>query len=243
VGLTALLLFLGGVCAGLWRRVRDTRAGPAEVGLLVAAAGVFFTWLLHTSADWLHEIPGVTGIALFGAAVLVSPWRRPRGSRAGHGHAIAVAVCAVVVAVGVITVGRAALADEYREDAQQNLAKDPRAAIEDANDSLELNDEALDTYYIKSGAYARLGDYRMARVTLEEAARREPHNFVPFALLGDLAKNYNDYWPSQAYYRRASALNPREETLHNLSLDPFTYEKLERRQRQADRARGRRDTP
>jgi UDP-GlcNAc:undecaprenyl-phosphate GlcNAc-1-phosphate transferase len=224
LGVAALLAFLGGVGAGLHRRLRQARADPRALGLTVAAGGTFITWLVHTSVDWLHVIPGVTGMALFAAAVLVSPWPRERGSRAGGGHALAVALCAVLAAAGALTVGRAALADRYRSQAEEVLASDPREAIRKADDSLELNDEALDTYYVKSAAYARLGDYQGAMAPLLEAARREPSHFVAYALMGDVAKRYGDYWLSRNFYIDASERNPREETLANLALDPNAYE-------------------
>ena len=62
-------------------------------------------------------------------------------------------------------------------------------------------------------AYARLDDYSGARATLQIAARREPHNYVPPALLGDLAMRRGYYRLAAAEYRRALALNPRDPEL------------------------------
>ena len=72
------------------------------------------------------------------------------------------------------------------------LTSDPAAAIAKARDSLRLNDERLQAYYLEAAAWARLGDYRRARAALAEAARREPHDFVTWALLGDLATRRGD---------------------------------------------------
>jgi UDP-GlcNAc:undecaprenyl-phosphate GlcNAc-1-phosphate transferase len=217
LGALALLAFLLGVGLGLVRRVREAAGDPRAIGLTVAAAGTFVTWLVHTSVDWLHVIPGVTGIALFAAAVLVGPWARERGSRAGGGHAVAVALCALLSAAGALTVGRAALADRYRSQAEQRLESDPADAIRKADDSLALNDESTDTYYVKSAAYARLGDFRGSLAALREAAELEPSNYVTYALMGDLAKRRGEYRLSSDFYSTASERNPRDELLRDLA--------------------------
>lgn len=227
VGMAALLAFIGAVLFGIGRRLRQA-SDPRALALTVAATGTFLTWLVHTSVDWLHVIPGVTGIALFAAAVLVSPWRRERGSRASSGHAVAVALCALLSAVGALTVGRAALADHYRGQAEDRVVSDPEGAIRKADDSLALNDEATDTYYVKSAAAARLGDFTGALAALREARDREPSNFIPYALMGDLAKRHGDYWLARDFYMSASERNPRDAVLHDVAVDPLAYERIAR---------------
>ena len=87
---------------------------------------------------------------------------------------------------------------------------DPAEAIVKAKDSQRLNDERLQAYYLESAAWARLGDYPRARAALAEATRREPHDFVTWALLGDLATRREEDRQALADYRRALALNPRD---------------------------------
>jgi hypothetical protein len=219
VGGIALLVFLGGVIAGARRRLREARRHEREIGLLVAALGVFVTWLVHTSVDWLHVLPGITGVALAAAAVLVAPWTRQRVV-SGRRQVLPVAACAVAVVLGGVMVGRWALADRYTGQAEEALASDPGRAAERADAALELNDESLRTYYAKAAAYARLDDYERARATLAEAARREPSDFVPWALLGDLAFRRGDIEASKRYYLRAWKLNPRDSLLGNYAFDP-----------------------
>ena len=205
VGAAALALFLAAVLYGFARRARAARTNLQDRGLAVAAGGAFLVWLVHTSVDWLHLIPGVTGLALASAAVLVGPWRRPAAERATAVRRSVVLACAVVIVFGAALVGRSALAEKYRTDAQGLIQAAPARAIAKADDSLALDDEALDTYYAKAAAYARLDDYRRARSTLIEATRREPHDFVTWGLLGDLAVRRGALADARRAYSRGCA--------------------------------------
>ena len=109
--------------------------------------------------------------------------------------------------------GRAALADRYLNEGRDALAIEPAEAIAKAKDSQRLNDEGLQAYYLESAAWARLGDYPRARAALTEATRREPHDSITWALLGDLATRRGEDAQALADYRRALALNPRNRAL------------------------------
>jgi UDP-GlcNAc:undecaprenyl-phosphate GlcNAc-1-phosphate transferase len=213
VGGALLAIFLVAIAAGFVRRAREAKHNPRARGLVVAAGGTFTVWLVHTSVDWLHLIPGLTGIALCSAAVLVGPWARSRGGGMGKGRIAISGVCGLVVLVGAVLVGRAALADRYLNEGRDVLLSDPPEAIVKAKDSQRLNDERLQAYYLESAAWARLGDYPRARAPLEEATRREPHDFVSWTLLGDLATRREKDRLALTDYRRALALNPRDPVL------------------------------
>jgi Flp pilus assembly protein TadD len=86
-------------------------------------------------------------------------------------------------------------------------------ALDKAGDSLRLNDEALPAYYLRAAAWARLGDYERARAALTEATEREPRDFVPWTLLGDLATRRGDDRQALRDYGRAHQLNPRDRTI------------------------------
>ena len=120
-GLAALALFIIAVLAGFVRRARAARTSLEDRGLAVAAGGAFLVWLLHTSVDWLHLIPGVTGLALAFAAVLVGPWRRPAAGAGTATRRAVVLACTGLIVVGAVLVGRSALADSYRSDARDRL--------------------------------------------------------------------------------------------------------------------------
>jgi glycosyl transferase family 4/O-antigen ligase/polysaccharide polymerase Wzy-like membrane protein len=221
VGGLLVLVFVAAVLAGFARRVSAAQRDRGQAALAVAAGGTFLVWLLHTSVDWLHLIPGLTGIALGAAAVLVGPWRP--GAPSGHPRrrTAITAAAAVVAVVGAIAVGRVTLADHYRHQGQEAVnAGNSAQAIEHARDSLSLNDETLSTYYVLAAAEARLGRYRQARTALAEATRREPHDFVPWGLLGDLAVRRGDLATARQDYGTASRLNPRDPSLRTLARNP-----------------------
>lgn len=220
VGGLLVAAFIGAVLLGLARRALAARRPGPEAGLVVAAGGIFVVWLVHTSVDWIHLIPGVTGAALAAAAVLLSPWRR--AARGGRGilHKAVVAGCAVLVVAAAVFLGRATLADRYATDATGTLASDARKALTQTGHSLALNGDDVSTHYTRSAAYARLGDYGGARATLLDALRVEPQNFVTWALLGDLAVRHGEPLLAQRYYRRAQQLNPRDAQLAALARQP-----------------------
>jgi hypothetical protein len=222
VGGAALLLFLGGVAAGFLRRALAARRDRSEAALAVAAGGLFCTWLVHTSVDWLHLIPGVTGIALCAAAVLVGPWPRARAAISPtRWHQALVAVLAVLVFLAAAYLGRATLADRDLRAGQAALeAGQPQRALAQARDSLELNPGVLDALYLEAAALARGGDYAGARAALIQATRSEPSNFVPWALLGDLAVRRGDFALAGENYGRAARLNPLNGTLEGLAREP-----------------------
>ena len=237
-GCSGCLLFLGAVLAGFARRARAARTNATDLGLAVAGGGMFLVWLVHTSVDWLHLIPGVTGIALCGAAVLVAPWARPGGAAGRSPRRIAtIAVCALLVLVGATLVGRAALADKYRSDSKESrgLRSRRRRWTRPRTRSPSTTSRCPPTtprppptpgWTTTSGLEA----------ALIEATRREPHDFVPWALLGDLATRRGEERQAQRYYRQALRLNPRNaglretergvggpKTATSTGLDPFRH--------------------
>jgi tetratricopeptide (TPR) repeat protein len=127
--------------------------------------------------------------------------------------------CAALALVGAALLGRAALAERYLDQGRAVLASRPATALERANESVRLNDEALSAYYLRSAAWARLGSYRQARAALGEATRREPHDFLPWTLLGDLATRRGDTSQAVHDYGRARRLNPRDPAIAALTRE------------------------
>jgi hypothetical protein len=219
VGMLFLLLFVGAVIAGLWRQSRRALEVPARRTVAVAAGGAFVAWLAHTSVDWLHNIPGVTGVALCAAAALVAPWARRRGGSMST-RILVVGLVGLAAVAAADSVGRLAYADKDRIDARDSLRSDPVEALRLANRSLSLNDASVPALYVKSAAYARLGRYRESRATLLEAAKVEPRDHLTWALLGDLSARRGKFRQARAYYKRSLALNPRNPFVRALAEHP-----------------------
>jgi tetratricopeptide (TPR) repeat protein len=223
VPLGALLLALGLGAAALARAARTSAAAAFQA---VAAIGCVAAWLVHTSVDWLHLLPGVTGVALASAVVLVrrrAPMAealaqrpaavasRPAPRRAGY--AVAAVGLALTMVAASASLGRQVLSERYLREAQSTLARDPARALELADRTLRLDRGAVEAYYVKSAAFARFGEARAARAALAEAARREPSDHVTWALMGDLALRMGERDAAHRAYRTALSLNPRDPAL------------------------------
>ncbi|MDX6691739.1 MAG: hypothetical protein QOG15_3196 [Solirubrobacteraceae bacterium] len=224
LGVLGALLFAAGVflvAAGAWRRIRD----PGRTPVVVAGLGVVTAWVAHASVDWMHLLPGLTGIALLGAAVLLrSPGNaRPVPASPARRHirrAAAALAIGAAITIAALSLSRQGLTDRYITRAQDALAGNPARAVTEADRALRLDREATAAYYVKAAALARFGDAHGARAVLLDAARREPRNFVTWALLGDLSVRRGALPAAQADYRRAARLNPRDRRLAKLAADP-----------------------
>ncbi len=224
LGIIGALLFAAAlvlIAAGAWRRIRTGGRAP----VLVAALGVATTWLVHTSVDWMHLLPGLTGVALLGAAVLLRGRDAPVPARAkpprpGIARLAPALVVGVAITIAALSLSRQGLSELYVTRAQDALADDPARSLTEANRALRLDHEAIAAYYAKAAALARFGEGDAARAVLLDATRREPRNFVTWALLGDLAVRRGEPGEAQSDYRRAAELNPRDAGLAKLAADP-----------------------
>jgi UDP-GlcNAc:undecaprenyl-phosphate/decaprenyl-phosphate GlcNAc-1-phosphate transferase len=223
-GLALTLLFLAGVVAGALRWRAAARASRTERALLVAGLGTFSAWAVHTQVDWIHLLPGITAIALMGAAVLL---RRPqpvpadRRMLAPAPRALVAALIVLPVAIAGVSLSRQVLSQHYAGDAREALAAgEAEDALRAADRALRLDRETLSTYYTKAAAFARLGDAEAAEGTLLQAVRVEPGDFLTYALLGDLSVRRRDFSAASGYYLQAAARNPREPALAELVENP-----------------------
>jgi O-antigen ligase len=208
VGLLLILAALGaasvGAGAAAWR-ARSER----ERLLAVGGLGAFAWWLLQTSVDWMHLLPGLTCVALV-SAVVALPRRSPTAAAdAPSSRPLAItAAMVVVICLAAAGVGRTTLASFLLEDARSALPEDPAKAIDRSRAALGLRPGDVDALVVEAAAAARSGDYDAARGALLEATDLEPHNFLPYVLLGDLATRRGDIGAARAAYARAAALNP-----------------------------------
>ncbi len=230
VGAALLGAFLLAVLLGAWKRSREAHLGEPGIGLTVAAIGIFVVWLAQTSVDWLHLIPGLTGIALGGAAILLRPlWPKPDRAAGLFPMPIpAVAIALALAVVAIVFIGRPTLAQRLRSEAQDEAATSPAKALGKVEESLSLNPDAVQAYYTKASALAQLDAYAPARAALLEAIHREPHNYVSWALLGDLNTRRGNIAGATRAYRKASVLNPRDAELRLLATHPALVRQLHR---------------
>ena len=171
-------------------------APPSARFLAVAATGAVAAWLVHTSVDWIHLLPGVTGVALAFAAVLLMR-RQPRqptrrGGAAGRPSA------APALRLG------ARRRDGARRRRRQPEPAGPGRALPAVRAARARGAAGRRAARRRSLASARPGGGRRATTSsrprwrgstsrapraraLLSAAEREPHDFVTWALLGDLA--------------------------------------------------------
>ena len=233
VGALLLAAFIAGIAWGAVRMRPAARRSALTRSLMVGAVGAFTAWLVQTSVDWMQLLPGLTAIAIAAVAVMVRPRSLPRPAGATSrkprfGKALtsrpALALGASTIVVTLIVAGaslsRQGLADLYRERAQNELVTRPASALTDTNRSLNIDSDAVETYYVKAAALAHFDQAAGAEAALRQALAHEPDNFVTWALLGDIAVREGRLRVARRDYARAHQLNPRETILAELSRDP-----------------------
>jgi len=227
VGAGLLLAVLVGIALGARRAARAARDDDLARATTVAAVGGLTAWLTHTSVDWMHLLPGVTGVALLLATVLLrerdesplGPVNPMRNLSRGRQVTVAGVLGLALVLAGA-SLSRQGLSELFQDRARSALSADPARAITEADRSLRLDREAVATYYVKAAAQARFGRGAAAERTLLQAAAKEPSDFVTWALLGDLAVRRGQLARATAYYERGVKLNPRDRSLNELVRDP-----------------------
>jgi hypothetical protein len=75
-GGVVLALLLAGLGLAIARSRARARVSADARTAMVAATGVTVVWLVSTSGDWMHLLPGVTAMALIAIAVLCRPTAR-----------------------------------------------------------------------------------------------------------------------------------------------------------------------
>jgi tetratricopeptide (TPR) repeat protein len=232
LGLVGALLLVGllvGIGWGVMRMRESAASSALSRALMVGATGAFVAWLTQTSVDWMHLLPGLTAIAIAAVAVLVraqgTHQHSDQGSFSGALtsrliRALGLSALLATLVVAGASLSRQGLADIYRARAQHELDTHPATALTEVNRSLDIDSDAVETFYIKAAALARFDQATAAEAALGEALAREPNNFVTWALLGDIAVRESRFAVAKRDYGRAHQLNPRNSTLAELAVDP-----------------------
>lgn len=217
-----LLLVVPVLIAGLrgYSRCRSR----ADTALTTAALGMFTAWLAGTSVDWLYDIPGLTGMALLAAAVVLTtaaPSLRASEARSSPfprtrpvlGLALGLGLTLGVVALFAGSLGRQYLGTLYSDSGRGLVYRHPLPALQTLRTAERLDPWSMQTQYAVAAAYARLDDYQAARAALRHAEQLEPENYVPPALLGDIATRAGRPAEALTAYLRALRLDPLEPAL------------------------------
>ncbi|MGO9972095.1 MAG: O-antigen ligase family protein [Solirubrobacteraceae bacterium] len=141
-----------------------------------------------------------------------------RGRRSQAALVLALAALALVAA----SIGRQYAASRYaasgyaKIDSRDVTGQQAVSAIHTLQTAEQLDPYSLQTLYGIARAYAVLDDYNDAREALLAAQSREPHNYVPPALLGDIASRAGYYRVALAEYSRAESLDPHDPAVQAL---------------------------
>jgi tetratricopeptide (TPR) repeat protein len=221
-GAIGLALFLVAVLAAALTGRRTTLAG-SDASLKIAALGMFTAWLAATSVDWLYDIPGLACMAMLAAAVLVvpvpaavaqpQPQPQPALGRRSRRAQVTLVLTLGLLALVAASLGRQYVAMLYSDSGKGLVSRQPVKALQTLRTAEQLDPWSLQTQYAVASAYAHLDDYQSARAALLRAAQLEPENYVPAALLGDIATRAGDRAAALAAYRRALRLDPLEPAL------------------------------
>ncbi len=207
---------LGGGVPGAGVKGRRTLAG-GDPAVRIAALGVFTAWLAATSVDWLYDIPGLTGMALLAATILVAPAEQTtdpaQPKRPAQLGRLGVIGTLGLLALVAASLGRQYVAVLYSNSGQALVPSRPVDALRRLQTAEQLDPWSMQTQYAVASAYAKLDDYGAAQAALSNARQLEPENYVPPALLGDIATRAGDRKEALADYRRALALDPLEPAL------------------------------
>jgi O-antigen ligase len=199
-GLVIVVLFVG--LALSVRGFSRNRLRAEQAGIAVGATGVLVGWVVQTSVDWLHLLPGITGIALASVVLMAPADRRPP-------RPLGPVLASAAVVLALFCVGRVVLAEHYLDAARAD-ARAGRTAKAEAQvaHALRFEPDAADAYYLRASILASLDRYRQATDTLLVVARDQPRNYLPWELVGDLALRRGERAVARDAYRRAIARNP-----------------------------------
>lgn len=217
VGLGLLVATFAAVAFAALRAVRRARTA-ADRALVAGAIGAVAAWSVHTSLDWLYNVPAVTGVALVCVAALLTAGARRRedadeatpAAPAGLARrARAARVAAVAALAGVaasLSVGLAV--HGYTSRAEARVATDPVAARDLARKATRLDGGDVPAWIALAAAEARLGSYARSDAALRRIVTAEPASYVGYALRGDLATRAGLTGRAHALYTAAARRNP-----------------------------------
>jgi len=211
-GLVGAALFYGFLAVAAAAALRARRQHDA-LGGAVASAGVVAAayWLVHGSADWLWEIPALTGPALacLGLACgLVEPSDRAGRSRRPRCAAVAGLIAATALAA--VSYALPALSAFEVERAVDAWPEESGRAFSRLERARQLNVFSERPDLIAGVLARRAGRPAEARRAFERALDRNRQDWYVHIRLGLLEADLGRRGDALAHLRRARELNPRE---------------------------------
>jgi tetratricopeptide (TPR) repeat protein len=233
----ALLLFgaFAAALAAVWRAVRARPLDDLAAAVAGGAAIAFVYWLVHGSADWFFEFPGlsIAAFAMLGLAASLGPRRGTVPLEPGAGDddadsvtapplrrpsiAVLAPVTAVLVLAAVALFGLWG-ADHEVKAAAKTYAKTPNAAYERLDRARTLDPFSDRADSLAGSIAGRLGDLGRADAGFGRALSRVPEDQYATLERGVIASAAGRRRESQRLLTRAAELAPR---------DPITREALE----------------
>jgi tetratricopeptide (TPR) repeat protein len=211
----ALLLFgaFAAALAAVWRALRARPADDLRAAVAGGAGLAFVYWLVHGSADWFFEYPGlsVAAFAMLGLAASLAPRRGTVPVRSRPPGAILAPVTAVLVLAAVALFGLWG-SDHEVKAAAKTYAKTPNAAYERL-DRARMLDPFSDRADSLAGSIAgRLGDLDRADAGFGRALARVPDDQYATLERGVIASAAGRRAEALRLLTRAAQLAPRDAT-------------------------------
>ena len=121
---------------------------------------------------------------------------------------------AAIAIAGTVTIAPRILSLRAQASAQSALGRGaPRPAVLDATTALEYDPDSVPALVLRAAGFAALHAFPSSLSDLHRAVALEPHNWVTWALVGDVLTRRGDRSGARAAYGRALALDPLEPDL------------------------------
>ncbi len=234
LGVVGALLLAAFAALGLrWTLGPDT---PAR-GVAAAATVPFAAWFLHSTVDWLWEIPAC-GLIAFALLGLAAGLRSERRSHVGQARPQLRVLLLGVGAAAAVALGSSLafpwLSAKYDGHAAGSWPASPSIAYADLDRAATLNPLSDRPYVLRGAIASRLGDYEVMKSSFERALRRNRLNWYSHLELAIALSRTGEAAAAARQAQRAAELNPLEPIIRRVQsslaagrpIDPATIDAL-----------------
>ena len=200
--------------------IRRLRAA-ASVSETAPALALLAVGLAAAAVDWTWDLPAVFGIAVVAAALLSGPatlpgpdpgpTRQARGEARSRRRFAAGVALLLIAWISICGSGLLLLSAHSLESSRDAAARgDVEAAIEAANDAIDLQPWAAEPRTQLALVYEQGGDLDEARKAIAEAIERAPDDYRLRLLSARMASSEGDAAAARRELLEAQRLNPRD---------------------------------